>query len=189
MEELIQLDKEAMVWLNSWHSSGWDVVMYWVSHKLFWIPLYAFLLGWLIWKEKWQAVYSLVALGLTIALADRFTSGFMKPYFARPRPCHDEAIGHLIHLVENHCGGKYGFASSHAANVFGIASFFWLRFGRQYRWFIFLFPWAVWVAYSRVYLGVHYPADITVGAIVGILAAWLSATILQWFRNRLRKTT
>jgi undecaprenyl-diphosphatase len=184
MEFIIELDKEALLFFNGWHSPFWDSIMYWVSHKLFWIPLYAFLLGWLIWKEKWNAVYTLIALGLTIAIADRFTSGFMKPFFARPRPCHDAEIGSLVHLVENHCGGKWGFASSHAANVFGIASFFWIQFGKHYRAFAWLFPWALLVAYSRVYLGVHYPADITVGALVGVLAAWLATIILRWYRQR-----
>lgn len=184
IEQIDQWDKNLMLWLNSRHLPWLDVVMQMASHKHFWIPLYIGLVAWMIWKERWQTVYLLVAVALVITLADRFTSGFMKPYFERPRPCHSPDIGHLLRVVGG-CGGKYGFASSHAANVFGLAAFFWTLFGRYSKAFALLLPWAVLVSYSRIYLGVHYPTDITIGALVGIFSGWGIAVLWLWLQPKI----
>lgn len=179
LEALNEFDRQLMLELNSHHTGFFDEVMYWASHKLFWIPFYMLLVWLIVRKQGWNTVYTLVAIALVITLADRFTSGFMKPFFERPRPCHDPVIGHLIHTY-NKCGGRYGFASSHAANVFGLATFLWLLLRQWYRWIGLLFAWAVLVSYSRVYLGAHYPGDITVGALVGIFFGWL----IFWFYQK-----
>ncbi len=185
IEQIDTWDKSLMLWLNSLHLPWLDTTMLLVSHKFFWVPLYLVLVIWMVWKEKWQTVYLLVAIALVITVADRFTSGFMKPFFERPRPCHDPQIGHLVRILEGHCGGHYGFASSHAANVFGLAAFFWTIFGRQYKVMALLFPWAVLVSYSRVYLGVHYPTDISVGAIIGIISGWAICRLWLWAKLKL----
>lgn len=184
IEQIDQWDKSLLLWLNSLHFTWLDHVMLMASHKFFWLPLYLGLVIWLIWQEKWQTLYLLVAIALVVTLADRFTSGLMKPFFERPRPCHDPEIGHLVRLIGS-CGGKFGFASSHAANVFGLASFFWVLWGKKYKVMALLFPWAVLVSYSRVYLGVHYPTDITVGALVGIISGWLVCYLWLWAQYKL----
>ena len=186
IESLIELDHELMLELNSHHSSLFDEAMYWVSHKFFWIPFYLLLVYLMVRKWGWNTIYALVAIGLVITFADRFTSGFMKPFFERPRPCHDPEISHLIHTF-NKCGGKYGFASSHAANVFGLSTFLWLQLRKWFRWIFLLFLWAFLVSYSRVYLGVHYPGDITIGALVGIFFGWLVYYLYQLAAPRLPK--
>ena len=184
IEQIDQWDKSLMLWLNSQHLPWLDTLMHLASHKFFWLPLYIALVAWMVWKEKWQTLYLLVAVALVVLVADRFTSGFMKPFFERPRPCHDPEIGHLIRTL-GHCGGMFGFASSHAANVFGVASFFWIIFGRQYKAMALLFPWAVLVSYSRVYLGAHYPTDITIGALVGIGSGWAISRLWLWAKWKL----
>lgn len=171
-ETLKEWDQQLLLELNSQHNSFFDEAMFWASHKFFWIPFYMLLVYLIIRKAGWNTVYVLVAIALVITFADRFTSGFMKPFFERPRPCHDPLIGHLVHTF-NKCGGRYGFASSHAANVFGLAAFLWLQLRRWYSWIWLIFIWAMLVSYSRVYLGVHYPGDITVGALVGMFFGWL----------------
>lgn len=172
LEFLLELDRSLMLELNSYHSPVLDEAMYWVSHKFFWVPFYLVLVYLIIRQYGWNTLYVLVGIALVITFADRFTSGFMKPFFERPRPCHDPVIGHLIHTVER-CGGRYGFASSHAANVFGLATFLWLLLRPWYRYIGLLFLWAILVSYSRVYLGAHYPGDITVGAFVGFIGGLL----------------
>lgn len=173
-----------MLWLNSLHLPWLDTAMILISHKFFWIPFYLGLVVWLVREEKWQTVYLLISIALVITLADRFTSGFMKPFFERPRPCHDPEIGHLVRIVAG-CGGRYGFASSHAANVFGLASFFWVLYGKRYKLMALLFPWAVLVSYSRVYLGAHYPTDITIGALVGSMSGWAICRLWLWSQYKL----
>jgi len=177
IEKIIELDEQLFLYLNSLHYDSLDTIMFWISEKYTWIPFYAVLLGIIIWKFKSKAIYILVGVGLVILFADQFTSGFMKPYFERFRPCHDPDLEGMVYLVKG-CGGKFGFASSHAANTFGLATFIFFLFKPIYRYTGFLFAWAFVVSYSRIYLGVHYPLDILVGGIIGVLIGWLIYLLL-----------
>lgn len=172
IEKIIELDEQLFLYLNGLHYNSLDAIMYWISEKYTWIPFYAVLLGIIIWKFKTKAIYILLGIGLVILFADQFTSGFMKPYFERFRPCHDPDLAGMVYLVKG-CGGKFGFASSHAANTFGLATFVFLLFHNIYKYTGLLFVWAFVVSYSRIYLGVHYPLDIIIGGIIGIIIAWL----------------
>lgn len=172
LEKLKELDQELFLTLNSYHNSFLDFAMYWFSDRYIWFPFYAILLAFIVWKFRWKAIYIIVTIILTIIAADQLTSGFMKPFFQRPRPCHEEHLQSMIHMVTG-CGGKYGFVSSHAANSFGLAMICWLLFRDRYPWMGWIFLWAVPVSYSRIYLGVHYPSDVILGAIIGMIIAWI----------------
>ena len=110
----------------------------------------------------------LLAFALLITLADQSASGFFKPFFERLRPCHQPGIQEFVHTLK-HCGGQYGFASSHASNTFALGIFMWLLYRNLYGQLMIL--WAVLVSYSRIYAGVHYPGDIIMGAILGLISA------------------
>lgn len=159
--------------------------MLWATETFFWTPLYLVLLALIIKTYKWNAVLILVGIALTITLADQITSSVMKPYFARPRPSHEAGLQGLLHLVNGYTGGAYGFASSHAANTFGVALFIFLLLRRHYAWISAIFIWAALVSYTRIYLGVHYPGDIAVGALVGsacgLIAFWCTQQIEKRF--------
>lgn len=132
-------------------------------------------------------VLVLSGVALTIILSDQITTGLMKPYFARLRPSHEPSLEGMVHLVNNYKGAMYGFASSHAANTFGTAAFLWLLFRKSKPWMAWLFLWATLVSYTRIYLGVHYPADIVVGGLVGILCGWISFKLFGRLREILEK--
>jgi undecaprenyl-diphosphatase len=172
MEQLIEWDKALFLYLNSLHAPGLDPVMKVLTGKLFWIPLYAFLLYFLVRHFGKQSWVLLLGIVLTIVVADQVCSSLLKPLVARLRPTHEPTLAGMVHIVAGYRGGTYGFASSHAANTIGIATFFYLVFGRTHKWILLLFAWAALVCYTRIYLGVHYPGDILGGAIVGTLAAW-----------------
>jgi undecaprenyl-diphosphatase len=95
----------------------------------------------------------------------------MKPFFERLRPTHDPELQALVHTVDDYRGRKFGFASSHAANTFGIATLMWLLLKLYRPWIGLLFFWALGVGFTRVYLGVHFPGDILAGDVVGFLSA------------------
>ncbi|WP_276495912.1 phosphatase PAP2 family protein [Pontibacter litorisediminis] len=175
VEALEQLDKEVFVYLNNMHSPFWDVIMVFVSEKLVWIPFYLGLIGYLVWRYRRQSIPMLLMVIIAIGLADFIASGLMKPYFMRLRPCHDPTLAEVINIVEG-CGGKYGFISSHAANTFALAVFFNLILSDRYLIFkVVLVAWAVVVTYSRIYLGVHFPADVILGALLGSVLAFLAS--------------
>jgi undecaprenyl-diphosphatase len=179
-EYLEQLDVALFLIFNGLHSSFWDVVMYWFSEEITWVPLYAILLFGLYKKYGWKSL-TLIIIGvvLTITLTDQLSVKAFKEVFVRFRPCHNMELQHLVHLVKNHCGGQYGFVSSHAANTFGLASFLCLLFSSN-KLGLGLFIWATSVAYSRIYLGVHYPADIFVGALLGLSLGALTGKSTKW---------
>lgn len=172
LESINKLDQEVFLWLNSQHNDFFDVVMSWITLKYTWFPFYGLLVIFLLWKFRLQGLYMILAIALVIVLCDQFTSSFMKPYFERLRPCYEPALADMIHVVEG-CGGKYGFASSHAANAFGLATIVWLLLRNAYRYLGFLFVWAAIVSYSRIYMGVHYPSDVIIGSLCGFVLGWL----------------
>jgi len=117
-------------------------------------------------------------------MSDFIASGIFKPYFERLRPCYEPTLEGLVHNPFG-CGGRFGFVSSHSSNSFAVAGFLWLAFRKLNTKFGFLFVWASVVAYSRVYLGVHYPADILVGGIIGLLSALFVYGLLRVIIHKL----
>lgn len=172
IDTLIDLDTALTLHLNAWRSDFMDPIMVFISGKKQWIPLYiALLIGVSVGRSWKQRLGIVLGIGLVILLADRISSGFFKPYFERFRPSQDPVLKNLVHIVNDYRGGLYGFLSSHAANSFGLATF--LSFFFRQRWIkIGLLVWAVVVAYSRVYLGVHYLGDIVCGALLGVGIAY-----------------
>ncbi|MGD9992891.1 MAG: phosphatase PAP2 family protein [Salinivirgaceae bacterium] len=172
IEGLEQFDQQLFLFLNAIHSPFWDKVMVFLSGKWEWAPLYAVLLFFVIKRDLKFSWLSLLSIVLLILVADQTSVKLFKEVFQRYRPCHNLELQAFIHLVENHCGGKYGFVSSHAANSFALAGFISLFFNNKHL-SVGIILWAALVSYSRIYLGVHYPADVFAGGLLGLFLAVL----------------
>ena len=169
-ESLLLLDKNLFLAINGFHSSFWDGVMFGISAKLTWAPLYIAVLVVIIKNWKRESIWLIIALVGCIVISDQISSGLIKEQVQRLRPSHAFELKNMVHLVNGYSGGRFGFVSSHAANSFGFA-FISSTLFRNRKYTSLIFCWAVLVSYSRMYLGVHYPLDILGGALVGILAA------------------
>lgn len=186
IEWLETVDRALFLGLNGCHHPLIDTVMVIISHKLTWIPLYLVLavLAQRKWGWKGLGIFLLLA-GVTVTLTDQSSVKLFKEVFERYRPCHNLEIKHMVHIVDNHCGGMYGFVSSHAANHFGIAAFTGLTlFSNKKRGLAVMLIWAALVSYSRIYLGVHYPADIAVGALLGGAIGWGTAKLYNFTHQK-----
>jgi len=187
LEQELQWERNLFFFLNGSDSPLWDSFFYFYSYKWTWIPLYLCFLFVFIYRKRgmeikndWkEIVWTIVALILVVTLCDQIASGIFKPLFQRFRPTHHPDFQELVKTVYGMREGKYGFASSHAANIFGLATFTALLFRNQLFTFT-LFSFALITGYSRIYLGVHFISDVVVGALIGILVGYVVYRIYRW---------
>lgn len=174
LQSAIDLDTKVFLFFNGMHNTYFDYFMSAYSGKWVWIPMYAVIFYVMLRNFSWKvALCCALAVALVIVFADQTCATWIRPYVERMRPSNlNNPLSEFVHIVNNHRGGRYGFPSCHAANTFGLA--FYLFFLFRHRWLtVFMMAWALLTCYSRVYLGVHYPGDLLVGALVGATGAWL----------------
>jgi undecaprenyl-diphosphatase len=178
-ETIVNFDRNLFSLINSMNSPLMDSVMWWIADKFIWIPLYLLLAFFLYRKFGKPSLFMILFVALLIVISDQ-TSVLIKNTFMRERPCHDEALSFMVHIVNNKCGGKFGFVSSHAANTMAVFTYL-LLLARNSSKKVTIVT-AIWVAlvgYSRIYLGVHFPADIFGGWLVGIVSAFVTYIIYR----------
>lgn len=189
IESLLPLERDLFFALNGSDSVLLDNIMWTLSGRFVWIPLFMFIIFVLFYKVPRKLGF-LVALVLILVFvaSDQVSSSLFKPLFERFRPTHHPDFMDQVDILNGYRGGRYGFISGHATNSFGITVFLSLLF--KYRWFtvIALF-WATLNSYTRIYLGVHFISDIIAGIIVGSFLAIIFYSVLILVKKPLFQRT
>lgn len=187
MEQLIEFDKELFLLLNNLGNPVWDDFWNILTNKWSSIPLYAVLI-YLLYKSLGLkgAIISIILVAGMITITDQLANVF-KDAFQRPRPCRQEGVMEFARFIAERCG-RYGYFSAHAASSAALAIYMGLMLKPFYsKIFPVLIIWAAMVAYSRIYVGVHYPGDILTGMLLGVIVGWifykLQQSLLRKYNN------
>ena len=191
LETLLNTDQSLFTLINGkWTNGLFDRLMPWVRTSNNWIPLYLFLLGYVIYKKRAVAWKWVVLAAINVTLTDQISSSIFKPFFHRLRPCADPQMLHQTRLLLDHCSGGFSFTSSHAANHFGFAIFLFLTVAVPFKKLKYIFfVWAALISYAQVYVGVHYPIDVIAGALIGLIVGWANGNLYnKWDNNKWHNT-
>lgn len=171
-QKIIEFDQQLLLSVNGSWGHWWDWFFYIVSWIPTWFPLYALLVyfSWRRWGWR-QTFYVILFTALAIGLAD-WVASFFKNVLPKFRPSHTPEIRSMVHTVNSYIGGLYGTVSGHAATSFAVATFISGAFRKRWVTAGMIF-WAALVAFSRMYIGVHYPMDVLLGTITGVLIGLL----------------
>lgn len=181
IELLKNWDNKWLLEINGNHNPFMDDIMWFASEKTSWVPFYVVLLILIIYKYKVQSWWILLLIIPLITVSDQLAASVIRPLVMRLRPSHEIGIENLLHYVNEYKGGRYGFVSAHTLNAFSLATYLTGVVKSRIKWLPYiLFLWAILVSYSRIYLGVHYPLDVIVPALLGIL---IGAFFVWFFRS------
>lgn len=178
------IDKYLLLTLNGSDSIFWDGCIKVYTTMAIWIPLILMLVYVLVKNNSIKDFFLLLLIiGIVVGLSDFISSGLCKPFFERWRPTRDPLLMHIVDVTDGIRGKDYGFTSSHAANSFGIATFIILLI-RNRALSISLIIWASLNAFTRIYLGVHYPGDIIAGTLIGVTVGWTMYKLYSFIQKR-----
>lgn len=181
LNELKNCDRWLFTKINQdWTTPFLDTIFPFWREAMTWIPLYLFLLLFVLinfGKKAWPWIIGLV---LTVTITDQISSHILKPLVDRPRPCHDLLLADHIRLLLNYCSDSRSFTSSHAANHFGVGIFIFYTMKPYFKNWSYLFLlWAATVSYGQIYIGVHYPLDVLFGALLGSGIGYLMSSFFN----------
>jgi membrane-associated phospholipid phosphatase len=177
MDKIVYYDKALFKIINAnLHNSFFDWIMPWLRNSQMWIPLYLFIILFVLVNYKKEGVWIIVFCIITVVLTDTLSSKIIKPYFGRVRPCNDPTMLTQLRFLLKYKPINGSFTSSHAANHFGIAAFLYFTLQSYLgKWVLLFFLWAFSISFAQVYVGVHFPLDIVAGGLLGFVIGYLCA--------------
>ncbi len=182
LEKILSIDTELFVFLNGLGSEKYDGFWLVITKQTSWIPLFILLI-YLIFKKLGtkQTLFLLLFVAILLVFTDQIANLF-KNGFQRLRPCNNPGINTFIRIVQSR--KSFSFFSGHATNSMGVVTFLYLIFKKDFNYFWLLFLWPLIFAYSRIYLGLHYPLDIVCGYLCGAVLGFLTFKLYQTFQKR-----
>lgn len=182
LDKILSFDEHLFMFLNGLGSESYDGLWLILTKQTSWIPLFLFLL-YIIFNKLGtkQTLYLLIFVVILVVLTDQ-TANLFKNGFQRLRPCNNPEINSFIRIVQSR--NSFSFFSGHATNSMGVATFLYLMFKKDFKYFWLLFLWPLIFAYSRIYLGLHYPLDIISGYLCGGIFGFLMFKIYQKANKR-----
>ncbi|APX99863.1 phosphatase PAP2 family protein [Lacinutrix venerupis] len=185
LEQLVELDHELFLYLNSLGNVYWDA--FWMAYtaKFHWIPFYA-LLVYLMYRRLNSKMFilTLIVIVFMITFTDQVANLF-KSGVGRLRPCHNAKLIDSMRLVKSYCGGQFGYFSGHASNAMAVAIFTGILLKDKYKYLIyFMLIWALFMGYSRIYIGVHFPLDVLSGFVFGGLSGYAFYRLDKYLQQR-----
>ena len=180
---LIQKDKQLLIYLNSLGSEQWDPFWLFITNQLNWAPLFLLIIFLIFKNFGWKkGGFLFLFLVLMVAFSDQFTN-LIRGVFERLRPNNDTSINHVLRTLIK--PKSYSFTSGHATTSMTFSVFVFLLFRNKYKYvkFIFIFP--LIFAYSRLYLGVHFPIDILTGATIGSILGFTFFKIHAFLQRKI----
>ncbi len=180
LEFFYALDLKVLYFINyTLSNSVFDLIMPVIRGKLTWVPLYIFIIYLISKKYGYKSIWVVLFALISVLMADQLSSGLIKPYFHRLRPCNNPEIASWLNLP-NGKGSGWGFVSSHAANHFALAVYFsmvLIGYRKQYNIVIPFLTWAFLIAFAQVYIGFHYPSDVIIGGVLGSAIGYAMAKL------------
>jgi undecaprenyl-diphosphatase len=185
IDTLIEKDKELFVYLNSLGVESWDQFWMIITDQFNWIPLFLLLFILIFKAYGWKkGIILVIVAALLVAFSDQFVN-LIKDYFGRLRPNNDPTINEMIRILKR--PRSFSFVSGHSTTSFAATTFMILTLKKYYKYSSLLLIWPVLFAYSRIYIGVHYPIDIFVGMLLGVLEGFIFYKISLTFLKKVSK--
>jgi undecaprenyl-diphosphatase len=182
LEKIVSIDTNLFIYLNSLGSERFDWIWLLITKQVNWIPFFL-LLFYVIYKKIGlkQSLYILLFIALLVAFTDQITN-LVKNNVQRLRPCNNPEINAIIRVVKQ--SNTFSFFSGHSSNTMAVTVFLLLALGKRFKYAGFLFFWPLIFAYSRIYLGLHYPLDICCGYLFGATMAFLFNEIYKIMQEK-----
>jgi undecaprenyl-diphosphatase len=176
---LVQWDQWLFTKINGQFTNGFfDQMMPFMRTALNWAPLYIFLIAFALVNFRSKGGWWVLFMLATVALTDMTGTYLFKHNFERIRPCGDPDFGMYVRLLVDRCSTGHSFTSNHAANHMGMATFFFITTRKWLgKWAVLGLVWAGLIGYAQIYVGVHYPFDVLVGSLIGILLGTLTGQL------------
>ena len=182
MEQIIQLDKQLFIFLNGLGSETYDGFWLFITKQLYWAPFFVFIFYLLYKKLGWKHLLLIVvSIAIMITFTDQFTN-LVKNSVQRLRPCNDLEIKDIIRIVKS--SDTFSYFSGHAMNSMASTMFVFLILRKYYRYAFLLFLFPLIFAYSRIYLGLHFPGDILSGYLFGAISGYGFSKLYDIFRRK-----